>query len=115
MRILNGKFFKDGKEVAVEFGNTEQIKFLEDYRRRREALIEGIELNVSYEDGEMVGELIATVYWTCACGNEIELFRFVSNQDNTQLEGETQYCYCGKEFEIVLSGIDCIAVKIIES
>lgn len=70
MKLKDGKFFRDGNPVPLEFGNAEQIRLINEQQEQIRALThEGywIEPNVyPYENG-----VRADVEFDCLCGNRI--------------------------------------------
>ena len=67
MIIRDGKFYRDGVPVPLEFGNIEQIKLMKDYQNRIDSFSgEGLEVEVEYE-------VRAYVNFECVCGNRLEI------------------------------------------
>lgn len=84
--LKEGKFFKDGKPVPLEFGNWEQIKFIEKRQRIQKALKEGgLEVEPDYNIS-----VDADIYWDCQCGKRMTIN--VSADDEEDIE-----CFVGKE------------------
>ena len=96
MKIIDGKFVKDGVIVPVEWGNMEQIQCLQYYQLLQEKINGvGIELNVDYEP---LG-FDATAIFRCQCGSSIQINREVDEEDqDDQLSGIKKKCKCGLKY-----------------
>lgn len=67
MIIRDGKFYRDGVPVPLEFGNIEQIKLMKDYQDRIDAFAgEGLEVEVEYE-------VRAYINFECICGKNLQV------------------------------------------
>ena len=68
LRIINGKFFKDGIEVPVEIGNKEQIQLVKKLQSQKQLLEnEGYLVNLEIEK-----TFQATISFHCLCGEFIK-------------------------------------------
>ena len=88
--ILNGKFYKDGKPMPVEFGNKEQAEAFEKAAKYEKELKGGMPLDFSIE----------TTYsgsFKCICGHRF-YFDDTTSQEDAQdiLAGQNFECKCGK-------------------
>ena len=89
--IKDGKFYKDGEVMPVEFGNLEQIKALEDLDKITKGLKEGMELD--YNESMSV---TYTAKIDCPCGKSVYL------EEESEYEGlpdclvTIKKCRCGK-------------------
>lgn len=90
--IRNGKFYKDGEAMPVEFGNLEQIKALEDLDKLTKGLKEGMELD--YNEQMTV---TYTASFKCPCGKYVYLQDVSDYEDQPDtLAAITKKCRCGK-------------------
>jgi hypothetical protein len=98
LELKDGKFFRDGQVVPLEFGNPEQIKLM----TRRINLINDLETEgvVVYP----VIELKATVRFPCMCGNchvYIEIECSDEDEVNRMFHGEEGQCFsCKKKYRV---------------
>ncbi|MBB2148832.1 hypothetical protein [Pedobacter gandavensis] len=105
--IKNGKFYKDGQEMPVEFGNLEQIQALDYIEKHTAALKEGLMLD---PDTETV--VTFRDHFNCFCGQLIFLEDSSENEDDVQvLAGKVLKCACKKhQFKTYMED-GCLMVK----
>ena len=71
MKLKDGKFFRDGKPVPLEFGNKEQIRLMNEQQEQIRALThEGYWITPDVYNMEE-GGIRADVEFDCVCGNRI--------------------------------------------
>lgn len=113
MELINGKFYKDEKEVPLEIGNKEQIKLLRAELAYQEELEEEFgtkfTTNVKF-NVELHTTAFIEIMFKCKCGKSIKLSREKDDVSNyydsvdaeidltdefLQLEKQ---CSCGKKY-----------------
>jgi len=110
MTLLNGKFYKDGEVVPVEFGNNEQIKLIRDQEKRIEMFNgDGLEVDVEHEI-----EVTAYTHFKCICGKQINMEASASSDDDFEcLEGKKSTCgACKRAYEVVASDYGSVYIKL---
>lgn len=82
MTLRSGKFYKDGVQVPVEFGNLEQIKLL---KKVEELRSEGDDVHYNLDsDGD------GSVWYNCVCGHIVPF-----EYDYDDMDGVKSNCSCG--------------------
>jgi hypothetical protein len=105
--IKDGKFYRDGEVMPVEFGNLEQIKALEDVELHKQALKEGLMLDW---DSEI--EVRYTADFKCFCGNRIDMEEESEQEERPDcLSGKTFKCRCKKHSFKTYMEYGCLMVK----
>lgn len=88
LQLINGKFIRDGKEVPIEIGNSEQIKLYKEANRRAEQFENGdCEVNIDLYNYSVDYSL----YFTCICGNIVSESG-IYDIDNIVSFNETDVC-----------------------
>lgn len=94
-QIINGKLFKDGKQVSPLIGNIEQIKVLKDYDSRAEKFINGLDVAVESHGSGWTHY----VYFKCVCGTQTSISVDSDDEEPSDLDGKVGCCYkCGTTY-----------------
>lgn len=108
MVVINGKFYKNGLQVPIEHGNTEQINIIE---RINNYMTEG-------EYPEISETRLIKLYVDCTCGTEF-IFKDLELEDDEFLDtlaGRKQKCtHCNNHFKLECDENGELIVKLIEN
>lgn len=99
MEIREGKFFKNGIHVPVEFGNREQIMAL----RKAESIVaqleseEGLEIELDVEE---IHRYLCNASFQCLCGNKLRIReQEFDENDFIKIEQDVK-CKCGQKYSV---------------
>lgn len=100
MELRNGKFYEGNVIVPLEFGNTEQIKLIQEYDRLATAYRgKGLKVDPTIKE---ITQYRAHLSFKCLCGNRIEVEDddAVNEWDSSGLHGTKQCHKCHTSYEI---------------
>lgn len=107
---INGKLHRDGLPYPLEFGNVEQIKFIQSATKREESLKKGFEPEVDYEEET---KCTASFKYTCICGIKRQVTKeSESSFDLEILERHTDKCQCGRVYTTSINEHDELILKL---
>jgi hypothetical protein len=108
-QIINGKLFKDGKQVNPLIGDIEQIKVLNDANRRAEGFINGLDVAVESHQTGWTHDL----WFKCVCGKSVIISVDSDDEYPSDLDGKVRSCYHCKTTYIASEGEgDMFKIKI---
>ena len=101
MKLINGKFYVDGKEVPVEIGNRQQIALIQE---RQKLMEEGAKIDIDME--EVTTYTIAATFKCPSCGrhnliDDDSEYHFDNSDIKDLLELESTCYGCGQDFELI--------------
>lgn len=102
MKLINGKFYKDKKEVPLEISNVEQIRLLKECGAITDIKEESEEnyttdIEVEFEEKKVVDYGI--IKFECLCGNMIEEYSDEEYNDDDEDENEVLSDFNNSEIE----------------
>jgi hypothetical protein len=98
MKLIDGKFYKDGKCVPLEFGNKEQIELIKKFDDLTEAMkSDGIVLAEHLWIEDIDGNYIQIIA-PCVCGREFEI-NFPASEQGPPIRHRSK-CSCNKEYVV---------------
>jgi hypothetical protein len=105
LELRDGKFYREGQRVPLEFGNTEQINMI---NRRLKIIREGISVSPSYGS-----EITGYIHFKCVCGQSLILEHVVDEEgDIEQFIGMQKKCYkCLQEYTVEADGKSDLRIK----
>ena len=117
LEIIAGKFMRNGVEGKAEFGNLEQIEFLQKAAIREKDLTDGIEAETDVFDDtpdEDDRTWIAETAFVCVFGETKRISQLASHEDD--YDGLIKLdirCQCGRKYKTSASNIqDIIFIKL---
>jgi hypothetical protein len=112
LQLIDGKFYRNGKVEPIEFGNTEQIKLMNEVKQQFEDLA-GDGLVVDPDDIEI--QVKATIKVKCSCGQTIYFEEEAEDESMIDFEGQEHTCRrCRKEYKASMNEDDNWVVKLIK-
>lgn len=106
--VKDGKLYKDGKPVKLEFGNRDQIAAIRNYEKRSEQFkTEGVILEPQFE---------ATVKWQCLCGSFLDCSNDIVTSNNLRRFhlNQVDCIKCNRNYGFAHNEENELVVKLIE-
>jgi len=117
LKLINGKFFKDGIEVKLEIGNVEQINLLKSlgFYNMNEEIAEDEEEKIVV-DIRFEKIITARILFKCLCGKSISWeFDDLYYEDTDELDNKKVICkHCSRKFILKDDKYDLVAELIQE-
>jgi hypothetical protein len=85
MQLINGKFFRDGVPVPLEFGNMEQVRLIEGVKLLKE---EGAMPAFIFDEAQ---NYICGISLTCVCGHKVQC-HWETKEEGYEIEGTEVKC-----------------------